>query len=198
MAIRYPIYSISIALQVHLAIFSLCKPITLLILACLFLYSGHCNSNNFSLVSFHAGPKYLSMTASFIYIILFIYSLALKTGPLSRSTHLGLVYLSYRHILASNALFYFPYRPFSLFLFFLSFFLSFFFLFYYMPITLSILASCNFFRSNNFLASLAFIQAHSIYPIMASFLYTEQILFVRFPVGFGDRPVMSFNSFRPR
>ena len=167
-------------------------------MACLFLYSGHCNSNNFSLISFHAGPKYLSMTAFFIYTILFISSLALKTGPLSHSTHLGLVYLSYSHILASNALFYFPYRPFFLFLFFLSFFLSFFFLFYYMPITLSILASCNLFRSNNFLASLAFIQAHSIYPIMASFLYTEQILFVRFPVGFGDRPVMSFNSFRPR
>ena len=65
------------------------------------------------------------MTAFFIYIILFISSLALKTGPLSRSTHLGLVYLSYRHILASNALFYFPYRPFFLFLFFLSFFLFF-------------------------------------------------------------------------
>ena len=138
------------------------------------------------------------MTASFIYIILFISSLALKTGPLSRSTHLGLVYLSYRHILASNALFDFPYRPFFLFLFFLSFFLSFFFLFYYMPITLSILASCNFFRSNNFLASLAVIQAHSIYLIMTSFLYTEQILFVRLPIGFGDRPVKSFYSFRTR
>ena len=142
------------------------------------------------------------MTASFIYIILFISPLALKTGPLSRSSHLGLVYLSYRHILASNALFYFPYRPFFLFLFFLSFFLSsflsFFFLFYYIPITLSILASCNFFRSNNFLASLAFIQAHSIYLIMTSFLYTEQILFVRLPIGFGDRPVKSFYSFRTR
>ena len=163
-------------------------------MARLFLYSGHCNSNNFSLVSFHAGPKFLFMMAFFFYIILFISSLALKTGPLSRSTHLGLVYLSYRHILASNALFYFPYRPFFLFLFFLSFF----FLFYYMPITLSILASYNLFRSNNFLASLAFIQAHSIYPIMAFFLYTEQIHFDRFPVGFGDRPVMSFNPFRPR
>ena len=174
MAIRYPIYSISIALQVHLAIFSLCKPITLLILACLFLYSGHCNSNNFSLISFHAGPKYLSMTAFFIYTILFISSLALKTGPLSRSTHLGLVYLSYRHILASNALFYFPYRPFSLFLFFLSFFLSFFFLFYYMPITLSILASCNFFRSNNFLVSLAFIHTTPSYIMHSVLEYRRQ------------------------
>ena len=63
---------------------------------------------------------------------------------------------------------------------------------------LSILASCNFFRSNNFLASLAFIQAHSICLIMASFPYTEQILFVRLPVGFGDRPVKSFYSFRTR
>ena len=33
---------------------------------------------------------------------------------------------------------------------------------------------------------------------MASFLYTEQILFVRVPVGFGDRPVKSVYSFRPR
>ena len=98
------------------------------------------------------------MTATFIYTILFISSMALKTGPLSLSTHLGLVYLSYRHVLAS----------------------------------------CNFFRSNNFLASLAFIQAHSIYLIMASFLYTEQILFVRLPIGFGDRPVKSFYSFRTR
>ena len=71
---------------------------------------------------------------------------------------------------------------------FLSFFLSFFFLFYYMPITLSIFASCNLFRSNNFLASLAFIQAHSICLIMASFLYTEQILFVRLPIGLGTGP----------
>ena len=67
-----------------------------------------------------------------------------------------------------------------------------------MPTTLSILASCNFFRSNNFLASLAVIQAHSIYLIMTSFLYTEQILFVRLPIGFGDRPVKSFYSFRTR
>ena len=68
------------------------------------------------------------MTAFFIYTILFISSMALKTGPLSRSTHLGLVYLSYRHILASNALFYFPYMPFFPFSF-LSFFLSLFLFF---------------------------------------------------------------------
>ena len=66
-----------------------------------------------------------------------------------------------------------------------------------MPITLSIFASCNLFRSNNFLASLAFIQAHSIYPIMASFRYTEQILFVRLPIGLGQAR-KSFYSFRPR
>ena len=74
--------------------------------------------------------------------------------------------------------------PFFLFLFF-SFFLSFFVLFYCMSITLSIFSSCNLFRSNNFLASLAFIQAHSIYPIMASFLYTSSFSFL-------------FYSFRPR
>ena len=138
------------------------------------------------------------MTAFFIYTILFISSLALKIGPLSRSTHLGLVYLSTGIFWPRTHYSIFLTGPFS---FFFSFFLSCslsFFLFYYMPITLSILASCNLFRSNNFLALLAFIQAHSIYPIMASFLYTEQILFYRFPVGFGDRPVMLFNSFRPR
>ena len=68
------------------------------------------------------------MMAFFIYTILFISSMALKTGPLSRSTHLGLVYLSYRHILASNVLFYFSLQalfPFSFLSFFLSLFLFF-------------------------------------------------------------------------
>ena len=139
------------------------------------------------------------MTAFFIYTILFISSLALKIGPLSRSTHLGLVYLSTGIFWPRTHYSIFLTGPFSFsFSFFLSFFLSFFFFVLLHAHNVIHLASCNLFRSNNFLALLAFIQAHSIYPIMASFLYTEQILFYRFPVGFGDRPVMLFNSFRPR
>ena len=69
---------------------------------------------------------------------------------------------------------------------FLSFFFSFLFFFHHMPITLSILASCNLFRSNkffSFLASLAFRQAHSIYPIMASFYsFRSRLLLIYRPI----------------